>query len=116
MTDYKQFATDVLSVINDKPVSFEVLSDDFAEMEAQAKEIASWADNVYVKIPITNTKRESSVPLIGRLVAAGVKVNVTAIMTLAQVEAVLPVMKDAEGGYISIFAGRIADAGIDPNQ
>lgn len=114
VTDYKRFALDVLRMVQDKPVSFEVLSDDFIEMEAQAREIASWADNVYVKIPITNTRRESSIPLIGRLVAAGVKVNVTAIMTLAQVATVLPVMSLADAGYISIFAGRLADAGVDP--
>jgi transaldolase len=112
--NYKQFALSVLSIVKDKPVSFEVFSDEFPEMEAQAREIASWGENVYVKIPITNTKRHSSVPLIARLSAFGVKVNVTAMMTLQQVKAVLPAMKLSPAGYLSIFAGRLADAGIDP--
>lgn len=112
--DYKTFANDVLALITDKPVSFEVLSDEFEEMERQALEISSWADNVYVKIPVTNTRGESSVPTIKRLADAGVNINVTAILTLQQVEAVLPAMTNAKAGYISIFAGRIADAGIDP--
>jgi transaldolase len=83
-------------------------------MEAQAREIASWAENVYVKIPITNTRGQSSVPLISRLCDAGVKMNVTAMLTLEQVAAVLPAMAKSKAGYISIFAGRIADAGVDP--
>lgn len=114
VTDYREFAREVLVEITDKPVSFEVLSDDFREMEAQAREIASWAHNVYVKIPITNTRQESSVPLIERLTAFGVKMNITAICTLEQMKAVLPAMRHAESGFVSIFAGRIADAGVDP--
>jgi len=114
VVDYKHFALEVLSIVKDKPISFEVLSDDFVEMESQAREIASWGDNVYVKIPITNTLKESSVPLIARLAALGVKLNVTAIMTIQQIEAVIPALRAASSAYVSVFAGRIADAGIDP--
>lgn len=114
ITNYKSFALDILSVIKDKPISFEVFSDDFGEMETQAKEIASWADNVYVKIPITNTKAESSYELVENLCAAGVKLNVTALLTIEQVEQILPALSNGPGGYISVFAGRIADAGVDP--
>lgn len=114
ITNYKDFALDVLSVITDKPISFEVFADEFDEMEAQALEISSWAKNVFVKIPITNTRSESSVPLIGRLAKAGVKVNVTAILTIEQVEAALPSAANCPAAYISIFAGRIADTGMDP--
>ena len=89
IANYRAFARDILGEINDKPVSFEVLADDFVEMERQALEIASWADNVYVKIPVTNTKRESCRGLVKRLANAQVKLNVTAIMTLAQVQEVL---------------------------
>lgn len=114
ITNYKEFALDVLSVITDKPISFEVFADEFDEMEAQAREISSWADNVFVKIPITNTRAESSVPLIHRLAKAGVKVNVTAILTIDQVKAALPAAANCAAAYISIFAGRIADTGVDP--
>ena len=112
--DYKTFAQDILSTITDKPISFEVFSDDFAEMESQALQIASWGQNVYVKIPITNTKGQSSVQLIERLSKAGVKINVTAMMTLKQVVEVIPVLTFGPAGCVSIFAGRIADAGRDP--
>ena len=112
--NYKDFAFDILSVINDKPISFEVFSDDFSEMESQALDIASWGNNVNVKIPITNTKAESSVELIESLSSNGVKINVTAMMTLDQVRDVLPPLSKGPGGYVSVFAGRIADAGIDP--
>ncbi len=112
--DYKEFALDILSVIKDKPISFEVFSDEFDEMEMQAMEIASWGDNVYVKIPITNTKGVSSKELIRNITSAGVKVNVTAMMTVEQVKEVLPVLNRNISAYISIFAGRIADAGVDP--
>lgn len=112
--DYKAFALDVLKVITDKPISFEVFSDDFDEMEGQALEIASWASNVYVKIPITNTKGKSSASLVGRLAQQGVKVNVTAMMTLQQVREVLPQLIKGPGGYVSVFAGRVADSGRDP--
>ncbi|MFN8391609.1 MAG: transaldolase [Bdellovibrionota bacterium] len=114
IVDYAAFGKDVLTLIKDKPISFEVFSDDFAEMEAQALTIASWGENVYVKIPITNTRGESAVPLVKRLTAAGVKVNVTAIMTLEQIEEVLPALKNTAGAYVSVFAGRIADTGRDP--
>lgn len=112
--DYREFAIDILSVIKDKPISFEVFSDDFDEMEKQAKEIASWGENVNVKIPITNTKGASSVDLIAKLAKHGVKINVTAMMTLDQVISVLPSLNAGPGGYVSVFAGRIADTGIDP--
>ena len=112
--DYKSFALDILSLIKDKPISFEVFSDDYKDMKRQAMDIASWAENVYVKIPITNTKAEPSVNLIDTLSSTGVKVNVTAIMTVKQVESVLPALSKGPGGYVSVFAGRIADTGIDP--
>jgi len=112
--DYKTFAKEALTIIRDKPVSFEVFSDDFDEMERQALEIASWGENVYVKIPVTNTKGESSAELISRLAGRGVKLNVTAVFTLAQVNAILPGLSNAPAAYISIFAGRIADTGVDP--
>lgn len=112
--DYRAFAQDVLAMIKDKPISFEVFSDDFDEMEAQALEIASWADNVYVKIPITNTKGVSSVNLLHKLSRAGVKTNVTAMMTFEQVKQITPAIIDGPGAYVSVFAGRIADSGIDP--
>lgn len=112
--NYKSFCLDILKVIKDKPISFEVFSDDFEEMEKQANEIASWADNVYVKIPITNTKKESSCELIQRLVLNKIKVNVTAIMTLNQVQLTVNSLDSKTPSYISIFAGRIADTGVDP--
>lgn len=114
VADYRAFARDILAAITDKPVCFEVLADEFPEMERQALEIASWAENVFVKIPITNTWRASSAGLIGRLTDRGVKLNVTAVMTLAQVRAVLPALNPATPSYVSMFAGRIADTGIDP--
>jgi len=114
VTDYRAFARDILSAITDKPVCFEVLADDFSEMERQALEIASWAANVYVKIPITDSRRTSSVALIRRLSTRGVKLNVTAVMTLGQLREVLPALNTATPSYVSMFAGRIADTGIDP--
>ena len=98
----------------DKPVSFEVFSDDFDEMEKQAIEIAKWGSNVIVKIPITNTKGESSVELVSKLSSKGLRINVTAMMTVEQVVSVLPALSRGSCGYVSIFAGRIADAGVDP--
>ena len=112
--DYEIFAKDILSTIKEKPISFEVFSDEFDEMENQALDIASWASNVNVKIPITNTKSESSVNLINNLSEKGVSINVTAMMTLEQVKSVLPGLSNGPGGYVSVFAGRIADAGHDP--
>lgn len=114
ITSYKEFALDILSVIKDRPISFEVFSDDFNEMEFQAEEISSWGDNINVKIPITNTKGESSVKLIEKLANKGIKLNVTAMMTVDQVKSVLPALSKGPGGYVSVFAGRIADTGIDP--
>jgi len=114
IADYRAFAKDVLKEIRDKPISFEVLADDFVEMERQALEIAGWGDNVYVKIPVTNTKRETSCPLIRRLASRAVKVNVTAVLTLAQVHEVVAVLEPSVPSYVSVFAGRIADTGRDP--
>ena len=114
IANYRAFAKDILSRINDKPVCFEVLADDFPEMERQALEIAGWADNVYVKIPVTNTRRETSRSLVKRLADRQVKLNVTAIMTLAQVQEIVPALNPATPSYVSVFAGRIADTGIDP--
>ena len=114
VSDYKAFAKDILSHIPDKPISFEVFSDEFDEMERQALDIASWGENIYVKIPITNTKGESSVPLITTLSEKEVKVNATAMFTVQQVQSVIPGLSKGPGGYVSVFAGRIADAGLDP--
>jgi transaldolase len=114
ISDYKTFCKDILLSIKDKPLSFEVFSDDFDEMERQALEISSWADNVYVKIPITNTKAEPSYDLIHKLSANGVKVNVTALMTLNQVRDTIAALNPEVPSYISVFAGRIADTGRDP--
>jgi transaldolase len=114
IANYRNFAKDILSVITDKPVCFEVLSDDFGDMERQALEIAGWASNVYVKIPITNTRGESCRASVERLAYRHVKLNVTAIMTLDQVRDVLSALNPAEPSYLSIFAGRIADTGVDP--
>jgi len=112
--DYEAFGRELARAVPDRPFSFEVLSDDFEEMEAQALNIAGWGDNVYVKIPITNTKAESAAPLIQRLAGQGVKVNVTALMTVDQVDEVVPALKQGPPSCISIFAGRVADAGVDP--
>ena len=114
ITDYKAFAKDILTIIKDRPISFEVFSDEFPEMERQAMDISSWGSNVNVKIPITNTKAQSCINLVEKLSKAGVKLNVTAIMTIEQVKGVLPALANGPGGYVSVFAGRIADAGIDP--
>ncbi|PLX32731.1 MAG: transaldolase [Ignavibacteria bacterium] len=114
ISDYEAFSKDILAEITDKPISLEVFSDDFDEMERQALNIASWGENVYVKIPITNTKGESAAPLVDRLSAQGVKVNVTAMMTLAQVQSVVPGLAKGPGAYVSVFAGRVADSGVDP--
>lgn len=112
--DYKAFAMDILAVMPDKPISFEVFSDEFNEMERQALEIAGWGVNVFVKIPITNTRRKSAADLVRKLSAAGVKVNVTALMTLVQVREIVEALSEATPAYISVFAGRIADTGRDP--
>ena len=114
ITDYKAFALEILQEIKDKPISFEVFSDDFAEMERQALQIANWADNVYVKIPITNTRRVPAYDLVERLSAQGVKLNVTALMTNEQVRGVTANLNPAVPSYVSVFAGRMADTGRDP--
>jgi len=114
ITDYRAFCKDILTSIEDKPLSFEVFSDDFSEMERQALEIASWGENVYVKIPITNTKQEACYDLVKRLAAKEVKLNVTALMTLDQVKNVVASLDPNIPSYVSVFAGRIADTGYDP--
>ena len=114
ITDYRAFCKDILTSIKEKPLSFEVFSDDFTEMERQAMEIASWGSNVYVKIPVTNTKKETCYALVKKLTAEGVKVNVTALMTLAQTRDVVAALNPNVPSYVSIFAGRIADTGRDP--
>ena len=114
IVDYKAFALEILSEIKEKPISFEVFSDDFDEMEKQALEIASWGDNVYVKLPITNTKGEPIYNLISKLANKKVKLNVTAIMTLEQVKNVVNNLNPSVPSYVSVFAGRIADTGRDP--
>jgi transaldolase len=114
ISDYESFARQALQSTGAMPISFEVFADDFAEMERQAKLIATWGDSVYVKIPITNTKGESSVDLIRRLSAAGVKLNVTAILTLDQVRDVIGALDADTPAIVSVFAGRIADTGRDP--
>lgn len=114
ITDYEEFAIDILNTIKDRSISFEVFSDDFEEMYKQAMRIASWGDNVYVKIPVTNTLGEPSYGLIKKLARAGVKQNVTALMTLDQVSDVTAALSEGPSAYISVFAGRISDTGIDP--
>lgn len=112
--NYKNFCVDILKSIKDKPISFEVFSDNFIEMERQALEIASWGENVYVKIPITNTKKETCYKTIEKLSKHKVKLNITAIMTLQQVEEVASVLAPSVPSYVSVFAGRIADTAVDP--
>lgn len=114
IADYRAFCKDILTTIKDKSLSFEVFSDDFSEMERQALEIASWGDNVYVKIPVTNTKKEVCYSLVKKLASQKVKLNVTAIMTLEQVKDVVAVLDPIVPSYVSVFAGRVADTGLDP--
>jgi transaldolase len=114
ISDYRAFATEILAHIPDRPFSFEVFSDEFDEMEDQALEITTWGSQVYVKIPVTNTRGETACPLVRRLSQAGVKLNVTALMTLAQVRQVAKALAGGVPSYISVFAGRIADTGCDP--
>lgn len=116
ISNYKSFAYEVLASITEKPVSFEVFSDDLDEMVREGLEIASWAENVYVKIPITNTQGKSTFAVIEKLVAAKCKVNVTAVMTSRQVEHISPALNPTVPSYISIFAGRIADTGRNPEE
>jgi transaldolase len=114
IADYAAFAKDMLAAIPDRPISFEVFADDFTEMERQGRVIASWADNVYVKIPVTNTKGQSTRELVRRLSQAGVKLNVTALMTLEQVRQMTEALAGGAASYMSVFAGRVADTGRDP--
>lgn len=114
LNDYKAFAADVLAAITDKPISFEVFADDPTEIVRQARLIASWADNVYVKIPVTTTDGTSTNPMISELSAEGVKLNVTALMSPAQVESVAAALRPGVPAIISVFAGRVADTGRDP--
>ncbi len=114
LLDYESFAKTALAAIKDVPISFEVFADDFAEMERQAMRISGWGRNVIVKIPITNTAGEPSIPLVRRLLGAGVKLNVTALLTVRQVEAVAKVLSPTVPAIVSVFAGRIADTGRDP--
>jgi len=114
VADYKAFAKEILQQIPDRPVSFEVFADDFEGMERQAAEIASWGQNVLVKIPITNTQGKPSLPLLRRLAQAGIRVNVTALLTLGQVREASECLADGPPAKISVFAGRVADTGRDP--
>ena len=112
--NYEAFALDIVKAIPDRPISLEVFSDEFEEMDRQARKISKWGDNIYVKIPVTNTKSAKSLSLIQRLGDAGVKLNLTALMNLEQVAEVAQVLGDGPPAYISVFAGRIADTGRDP--
>jgi len=114
VSDYGSFAREIVAAIPDRPISFEVFADDFAEMERQALEISSWGENINIKIPVTNTKKQPSYELIRRLARAGIKLNVTALMTLDQVREVSRAVADGPQAFISVFAGRIADTGRDP--
>lgn len=114
VTDYEQFARAAIELVGERPISLEVFSDEFDDMERQARRIATWGSKVYVKIPVTNTRREPADALVQRLSEAGVKLNVTAIMTLDQVKRVAARLANGVPGIISIFAGRIADTGVDP--
>ncbi|MGD0124328.1 MAG: transaldolase [Terriglobia bacterium] len=114
VSDYEAFAREVLDAVQDRPISFEVLADDFSEMEQQARRIAGWGRNVYVKVPVTNTRQDPALDLIRRLAKAQIHVNVTAVLTLEQVRDVCPALQGGAPSYISVFAGRIADTGRDP--
>lgn len=114
VTDYVQFAHSVLRAIPDRPISFEVFADDFQEMEEQAHEIASWGGLVNVKIPVTNTHGQPAADLIRRLSRSGIRLNITGLMTLQQVQDVTEALGDTKSAFISVFAGRIADTGRDP--
>jgi transaldolase len=114
ITDYEAFARDIVASIPDRPISLEVFADEFDEMERQARKIAQWGDNVYAKIPVTNTRREPALDLICRLSRSGVKLNVTALMSLDQVRSVSAALAGGAPSCVSVFAGRIADTGRDP--
>lgn len=114
ITDYQAFARDILSEIQDRPISLEVFADEFDEMERQARLITTWGPNVYVKIPVTNTKRQPAYDLIAKLSHAGIRLNITAILTLEQVKHVVSALAGGAPSNVSVFAGRIADTGRDP--
>lgn len=114
ISDYEAFARDIIRHLPDRPISFEIFADEFAEMERQACRIAEWGDNVFVKIPITNTRREPSLDLICRLAHRGIRINVTAVFTMEQVRTAAAALQSSPAAYISVFAGRIADTGRDP--
>jgi transaldolase len=114
LTDYESFARAVLNEVKVKPISFEVFSDDFSEMRRQALKMHEWQENIYVKIPITNTSGESSIPLIAQLAREGVKLNITAVLTPRQVKAVVAALDPTVPAIVSVLAGRIADTGVDP--
>ena len=114
VSDYRAFAREVLGHVKTQPISFEVFADEFAEMRRQALEISTWGDNVYVKIPITNTRRESAIPLVKELASSGVKLNVSAICALEQVGAAAKALAGGAPSVVSVFAGRVADTGRDP--
>ena len=114
ISDYEAFAHDILRSIPDRPISFEVFADEFEEMERQALKIKTWGENVYVKIPVSNTRKEMSYDLIQRLSEAGVRLNITAMLTLDQVEQVADAVRNGPESIVSVFAGRIADTGLDP--
>ena len=114
VVDYEAFAKEIAGEITDLPLSFEVFSDDFETMAKEARKIGSWGDNIYIKLPVTNTKGESTADLIKELSAEGYKLNITAILTIKQVEKVVESFTPDSGAYVSVFAGRIADTGVDP--
>ncbi len=114
ISDYEAFAHDILQSIPDRPISFEVFADEFEEMERQALKINTWGENVYVKIPVSNTRKEMSYGLIQRLSEAGVRLNITAMLTLDQVQQVADAVRNGPESIVSVFAGRIADTGLDP--
>jgi len=114
ITDYECFAHEILQSIPDRPISFEVFADDEAEMERQARKIARWAANVYVKIPVTNTRRQPMYGLVRRLSAEGIQINATAVLALDQVDHLAQALRGGAPSYISVFAGRVADTGLDP--
>jgi transaldolase len=114
INDYETFAKSILEAVTDKPISFEVFSDEFPEMQRQARKISGWQKNVYVKIPVTNTRGHSAVPLIKELAADGIRLNITAILTRQQVQSVAQALEADVPAVVSVFAGRVADTGVDP--
>lgn len=114
LADYEGFAHDVLKTVRDRPISFEVFADEFPEMERQARKITTWGKNVYVKIPVTNTKKEASLDLIAKLTHEQIQLNITAILTLDQIRDVCAALKGGAPACVSLFAGRVADTGRDP--